>query len=291
MDVPFQALIDRLDRLSAQFDDLRRLIRKAVRLADDDPEMALTRIRKVLEYVVHDAFERLVKEPPGTRPLENLLQRLVKDGHLPPHLSPHATFIRELGNAGTHRGEGHYKMSDVSVALIHLGAILDWYFELVRPDAAFAPHRPIRRPPPTDRRGRPPRSRSLLRRRCPNAVVRRWPMIVAAAGLGVFLLGVIIYVQTDKGRIGLVANDSTRKGEAPAEVKKPEVAPKPGMERDSTAPPELAPRRSRRKRRPFPRLRRPRSPRRDALRRPRRPPTPSRSDRRSRHGRSPTRSA
>ncbi len=142
MDVPIQALIDRLDRLSAQFDDLRRLIRKAVRLADDDPEMALTRIRKVLEYVVHDAFERLVKEPPGTRPLENLLQRLVKDGHLPIHLSPHATFIRELGNAGTHRGEGHYKMSDVSIALIHLGAILDWYFEKVRPDAASAPASP-----------------------------------------------------------------------------------------------------------------------------------------------------
>jgi hypothetical protein len=35
----------------------------------------------------------------------------------------------------------------------------------------------------------------------------RWPMIVAAASLGLFLFGVIIYVETDKGRIRLVVND------------------------------------------------------------------------------------
>jgi formylglycine-generating enzyme len=223
MDVPFQALIDRLDRLSAQFDDLRRLIRKAVRLADDDPEMALTRIRKVLEYVVHDAFERLVKEPPGTRPLENLLQRLVKDGHLPLHLAPHATFVRELGNAGTHRGDGHYKMSDVSVALIHLGAILDWYFELVRPDAAFAPASPDP-PPAADGPPRPaaqepdgPSVASTERRR------ERWTIFVAAAGFGVGLLGVVIFVEMDRDP-SRVANDAISKSGISAEVKKPEVA-------------------------------------------------------------------
>ncbi len=102
MDRQFQDLVDRMNLLSGQFEELRGLIHKAIRLADEDPEMALTRIRKVLEYVVHDAYQRLVNEPPGTRPLENLLQRLVKDGHLPLHLSPYTTFIRELGNAGAH---------------------------------------------------------------------------------------------------------------------------------------------------------------------------------------------
>ena len=48
--------------------------------------MALTRARKVLEYVIRDVYERRIKEPPGTRPLENLLQRLVKDGHFPDRL-------------------------------------------------------------------------------------------------------------------------------------------------------------------------------------------------------------
>jgi hypothetical protein len=135
MDSQFQDLIDRLDLLSDQFNDLRGLIRKAIRLADDDPEMALTRVRKVLEYVVHDAYQRLVKESPGTRPLENLLQLLVKGGHLPPHLAPYTTFIRELGNAGTHHPDGNYKKLDVNVSLIQLRAVLDWYFQMVRPDA------------------------------------------------------------------------------------------------------------------------------------------------------------
>ena len=146
MDSQFHDLLARLDHLSGQFDDLRGLIRKAVRLADDDPEMALTRVRKVLEYVVHDAYQRLVKAPPGTQPLEVLLQRLVKDGHLPVHLSPRTTFIRELGNAGTHHAEGNLQALDVNVALIQLKAVLDWYFQAVRPEAAAPAVSP--NPPP-----------------------------------------------------------------------------------------------------------------------------------------------
>ena len=154
MDVPFQALIDRLDRL-AQFDDLRRLIRKAVRLADDDPEMALTRFARVLEYVVHDAFERLVKEPPGTRPLENLLRRLVKDGHLPLHLAP----TPRSSGAGQRRDasrrgplqEARRERRTVPARRDPRLVLREGRGRTRRPP----PHRPIRRPPPTDRRGRP----------------------------------------------------------------------------------------------------------------------------------------
>lgn len=49
MDDPFRDLAGRLDHLPDQFDELRGLIRKAIRLADTDPEMALPRFRKVLE--------------------------------------------------------------------------------------------------------------------------------------------------------------------------------------------------------------------------------------------------
>ena len=103
MEPALQSLIDRLDRLSDGFQELREGVQKAVRIADPDPEMALIRARKVLEYVVRDVFERRVKEPPGTRPLEGLIQRLVKDGHLPPRLAAYTETIRELGNVGAHR--------------------------------------------------------------------------------------------------------------------------------------------------------------------------------------------
>jgi hypothetical protein len=83
MDPQLHDLMARLDKLSDDFAELREGVRKAVLVADVDPEMTLTRSRKVLEYVVRDVFERRVMEPPGTRPLENLLQRLVKDGFLP----------------------------------------------------------------------------------------------------------------------------------------------------------------------------------------------------------------
>lgn len=62
--------------------------------------MALIRSRKVLEYVVRDVFQRRVQEPPGTRPLESLIQRLVKDGYLPPRLEAYTETIRKLGNVG-----------------------------------------------------------------------------------------------------------------------------------------------------------------------------------------------
>jgi hypothetical protein len=88
MDPALQSLIDRLNRLSEQFEELREGVRKALDGATVDPEMALIRSRKVLEYVVRDVFVRRVQEPPGSRPLENLIQRLVKDGHFPPAWKP-----------------------------------------------------------------------------------------------------------------------------------------------------------------------------------------------------------
>jgi eukaryotic-like serine/threonine-protein kinase len=135
MDPSLLDLIDRLNQLSDQFTDLREGIRKAILLADDDPEMALTRVRKVLEYVVRDAYQRLVKEPFGTRTLEEIIRRLLKDGHLPPHLESYTSSIRLLGNGGAHHAEGKYTPHDVTLSLTQLRAVLDWYCRNVRADA------------------------------------------------------------------------------------------------------------------------------------------------------------
>ena len=93
MDSSFQDLLKRLDHLSDQFNDLRVGVQKAIRIADEDPEMALTRSRKVLEYIVRDVYHRRIGEPAGSRPLEHLLQRIVKDGHLPGRLDAFATWL------------------------------------------------------------------------------------------------------------------------------------------------------------------------------------------------------
>jgi hypothetical protein len=94
MDAALQALLKRLDHLSEQFRELKEGVQKAVLVADLDPEMALTRARKVLEYVIREIYQRCSGEPPGTRPLENLLQRLVKDGYFPDRLDAYTNTIR-----------------------------------------------------------------------------------------------------------------------------------------------------------------------------------------------------
>jgi hypothetical protein len=92
-----------------------------------DPEMALIRTRKLLEFVVHDWYERSFQENPGSRPLENLIQRLIKEQKLPKKLAASANLIRELGNVGAHGfGEG-VGVGDVEGAVGHLVPLLEWY--------------------------------------------------------------------------------------------------------------------------------------------------------------------
>jgi Flp pilus assembly protein TadD len=136
MDTSLQPLLDQLDRLTDEFRELREGVRKAIRIAEDDPEMALTRVRKVMELVVREVYERRIKEAPGTRPLENLIQRLVKDGFFPDRLDAYATTVRKLGNVGTHTFGETITAADVSRSLSHLQPILEWYFSAERPDAA-----------------------------------------------------------------------------------------------------------------------------------------------------------
>jgi hypothetical protein len=137
MDTLLRNLIDHLNVLSDGFAELREGIRRAVLVADLDPEMALTRARKVLEFVIRDVYERRIKEPPGTRPLENLMQRLVKDGHFPERLDAYANTVRKLGNIGTHNFGEKISVADVYQSLAQLMPILEWYFEAERPDAGF----------------------------------------------------------------------------------------------------------------------------------------------------------
>jgi hypothetical protein len=144
MEPALQSLTDRLNQLSDQFRELREGVQQTILIADLAPEMALTRARKVLEYVVREIFERRVKEPPGTRPLENLLDRLVKDGHFPVRLDAYAASVRKFGNVGTHNFSERITAADVYQSLTQLMPILEWYFEEERPDAGVSlglPHR------------------------------------------------------------------------------------------------------------------------------------------------------
>jgi hypothetical protein len=148
---PVSSLLGRLEHISHEFAELRDGVQKALRSADEDPDMVLTRTRKVLGYIVHDVYERHIQQPPGTRLLESLLQRLVKDGHFPKRLEAYADAVRKLGNVGAHDfGETPSEkltVEDVHRSLTPLLPILEWHFEVERPEALAGEEHPRRATP------------------------------------------------------------------------------------------------------------------------------------------------
>ncbi len=146
-DQPADSLMHRLDSLTDELNELRQEIKLTFQLAQIDPRMTLTRTRRVLEYVVNEVYRRHFNEDPGTRPLENLLTRLIKEHVLPPRVATYASGIREMGNLGTHGRGDEILPSDAQHSLDQLVVILLWYFEQERPDsmlgkAGDAPLRP-----------------------------------------------------------------------------------------------------------------------------------------------------
>ncbi len=191
MEPRFKSLLQRLERLSAEVQELREGVRQSVMIAAQDPEMSLTRARKVLEYIVRDVYQNAYEEPAGTRPLESLLQRLVKDGHFPKRLSAYANGIRELGNVGTHGfGEG-VTVQDVFQSLTQLTPIVEWYFQQRRPSPTAPPiTQPAPDTAPTQAGGR---RRGALGSSGPRqGRLRRWLMIAAVGAAVPVLLGVVV---------------------------------------------------------------------------------------------------
>jgi hypothetical protein len=118
------------DRFSTQIQEVRDEIRQGADSAErDDPAAALVHLRKALECVVRHVFEGRTRESAGTRPLENLLQLLVKEGHLDDPEATYATAVKELGNLGAHWKRKRPKRADVLQCLRSLVPVLEWYCE------------------------------------------------------------------------------------------------------------------------------------------------------------------
>jgi hypothetical protein len=156
-------LSDEAARIIAGFGDaipgteeLREGMHHLPQTAAADPAVALVRVRKALQFVVAAAYERQFKEPAGTRPLENLVQRLVKEGDLPRRLAAYGNLVRDLGNIGAHSFEEAVALADVEQALEQVLPLLRWHGA----HAAPAPH-----PAPTVRPDAGPQTPKQDRRR------------------------------------------------------------------------------------------------------------------------------
>jgi hypothetical protein len=131
-------LQQRLESLAKEVETLREGLRRAFALTDSDPEMSLLRTRMVLETIIHDRYQRYMGEP-GTQPHENLLQKLVREGHFPRHLEGYADAVRKLGNVSAHPAGVRYTSEDVHRALVNLLPIVEWYMQETRAPKDVAP--------------------------------------------------------------------------------------------------------------------------------------------------------
>src|SRR5580704_6047520 len=108
-------------------------VKKAITLSNIDPDMALGRARKVLDFIIADLYKREFGRPPGTQPLQNSVQQLAKAGKLPRTMVAYANSVRELGNVGIHGSGEAITEEDVVSSLENLMRLVAWYCEQVRP--------------------------------------------------------------------------------------------------------------------------------------------------------------
>ncbi len=201
METVLSDLLNRLDQFSNQFNDLRDGIRQAIKIAQDDPEMSLTRARKVLEYIVRDIYENKLNQKAGTQPLENLLQRVVKEGVFPKRLAAYATAVRELGNVGTHSFDEEITDKDVLQSLTSLMPIVEWFFEQKNAEEPeTAGDRPMQQESPKVSARHRRRRRGELRQPLLRGGARgRWQLARLVVLAGVIAGGIVLIGQGKGG--------------------------------------------------------------------------------------------
>jgi hypothetical protein len=101
---------------------------RACDLADGDPDMALTKSRKILEGCLYALHKQRIG-PPGTRRLEQLIVDLGRAGVLPRKMLALCEVVRELGNVGAHPIYDGEDLShrEAQLAVLTLTLILEWY--------------------------------------------------------------------------------------------------------------------------------------------------------------------
>src|SRR4051812_33254304 len=99
MNAQLVGYFDIVGRIPNGLKELRDGLLKVVKTAEIDPEMAAARCRKMLEYIVRRLCLRHYGKDPGGTPLVELIDRLVKNNHIPERVALHTVSVRRFGNA------------------------------------------------------------------------------------------------------------------------------------------------------------------------------------------------
>ncbi len=131
----FHDNVDRLIRgLENLVTDKQALLESLHRVSDvaaKVPHLAVIGARKVLERIVREVYERRIGEPAGTRPLEKIVERLVKERFLPDRFGSGPLLNNDVGFANPAKT---IAAADAQDSLTQLTEILKWYTEIEQPD-------------------------------------------------------------------------------------------------------------------------------------------------------------
>ncbi len=101
---------------------------EALKYAQINAEDALFKLRKILELLARDLYERKVAKV-GEMPLDPLLRKLSEKHVVPNRIFTHMEVIKRFGNRGAHPGEETYNLSDVENTFLALIIVVEWYLD------------------------------------------------------------------------------------------------------------------------------------------------------------------
>ncbi len=121
---PLDELIDRFGRLNALGLPLVDELQKLKKILPHDFEMAIVRGRRIVDLIVRALYSKRIS-PSGTRPLEQLLPDLEKQGIMPREVVAHIVSLKAVANLCAH--EGTDDQEGLEVCLINLVVVLKWF--------------------------------------------------------------------------------------------------------------------------------------------------------------------
>jgi TolB-like protein len=113
------------ESLRGQLPDLEKELERLIKA--DDENMILLYSRRCLEVIITDLCECELKRPRKTEPLKGIIDKLQKEGKVPPNLISSMHGLNDLSTYGTHPKD--FDPEQVKPVLNNLAIIIKWYLK------------------------------------------------------------------------------------------------------------------------------------------------------------------
>jgi hypothetical protein len=111
--------------LKGRFPELEKELEQLIKF--DDANVILLYSRRCLEVIITDLCESELKRPRKTEPLKGVIDKLNREGKVPPYIFTSMDNLNSLSTYGTHPKD--FDPEQVKPALSNLEIIIKWYLK------------------------------------------------------------------------------------------------------------------------------------------------------------------